>query len=379
MRARAMGAETLHGAAMTLEELGWTPEFREHFEALDVPGLVPGRVVRQDPYSYSVMTARATLMAELTGPLRASAADGEDRPAVGDWVALLPYEEDEIAFIQALLPRRGGFARQKAGTVTGAQVVAANIDTIFIVMGLDGDFNLRRLERYLALCWNSGAMPVVLLNKTDLSEDLEGQLTAVEAVAAAADIHALSAKHGDGFDAVEGYLAVGRTIAFIGSSGAGKSTMVNRLLGVDRMAVGAVRGDDDRGRHTTSHRELIVLPGRGIVVDTPGMRELQMWGDEDALRGAFPDIEDLTLSCKFRDCAHEAEPGCAVRAAVEDGALDAARLQSYLKLKRELASAALRQSEASKREVRLRARKQGRLYKAAAKHSRRRKEIGEQD
>ena len=363
---------------MTLEELGWTPDFHQHFDALETPALVPGRVVRQDPYSYSVMTAEATVMAELTGPLRTSAADGEDRPAVGDWVALLPHD-DEIAFIQALLPRRGGFSRQKAGTVTGAQVVAANIDTIFIVMGLDGDFNLRRLERYLALCWNSGASPVVLLNKTDLSKDLDGQVAAVEAVGVGADIHALSAKQGLGFDAVERYLAIGRTVAFIGSSGAGKSTMVNRLLGVDKMAVGAVRGDDDRGRHTTSHRELFVLPGRGIVVDTPGMRELQMWGDEDALRGAFPDIEDLTRTCKFRDCAHEAEPGCSVRAAVEEGGLDPARYQSYLKLKRELASAALRQSEASKRDLRLRAKKQGKLYKAVAKHSRRRKETGKRD
>ena len=344
-----------------------------------MPDLIPARIVRQDPYSYFAMIGEATVMAELSGRFRPGGEDEQDRPAVGDWVALLPHDEGDTALIHALLPRRGGFARQRAGTVTGAQVVAANIDTVFIVMGLDGDFNLRRLERYLALCWNSGAAPVVLLNKADLSDDTQARIAEVEGVAMGVDIHALSAKQGDGFDAVEGYLGPGRTVAFIGSSGVGKSTMVNRLLGAEAMAVGAVRGDDDKGRHTTTHRELFVLPGRGIVIDTPGMRELQMWGDEDSLRGAFPDIEDLAQTCKFRDCAHESEPGCAVLAAVESGAVAADRFQSYQKLKGELAYMALRQSEASKREERLRSRKQGRMYKAIQKHSRRRKETGRQD
>ncbi len=364
---------------MTLEELGWTPEFQDHVQALDLPDLVPARIVRQDPYSYFAMTGEATVMAELSGRFRPGGEDEQDRPAVGDWVALLPHEEGDTALIHALLPRRGGFARQRAGTVTGAQVVAANIDAVFIVMGLDGDFNLRRLERYLALCWNSGAAPVVLLNKADLSDDPQARTAEVEGVAMGVDIHALSAKQGDGFEAVEGYLGPGRTVAFIGSSGVGKSTMVNRLLGAEAMAVGEVRDDDDKGRHTTTHRELFVLPGRGIVIDTPGMRELQMWGGEDSLRGAFPDIEDLAQTCKFRDCAHESEPGCAVLAAVDSGAVDADRFQSYLKLKAELAHMALRQSEASKREERLRSRKQGRMYKAIQKHSRRRKETGRQD
>ena len=363
---------------MTLEELGWTPEFREHLDALEMPELVPARVVRQDPYSYWVMIGQATVLAELTGRLRPGGADGHDRPAVGDWVALVPHQENETAIIHALLPRRGGFTRQRAGNVTGAQIVAANIDIVFVVMGLDGDFNLRRLERFLALCWNSGATPVVLLNKADLSENLAAHVKSVEEVALNTDIHALSAKQGDGFDAVERYLAAGRTIAFIGSSGVGKSTMVNRLVGADRMAVGEVRGDDDRGRHTTSHRELIVLPGRGVVIDTPGIRELQMWGDEDALRGAFPDIEDLAKSCKFRDCGHESEPGCAVRAAAASGAVGDKRLRSYLKLKREVAQLVARRSEASKREERVRTKKQGKLYKAVAKQSRKRKDPGEQ-
>lgn len=364
---------------MTLEELGWTPEFQDHLTALAMPELIPARIVRQDPYSYFVMTETATVMAELSGRLRPGGGEAQDRPAVGDWVAVMPHEEGETALIHALLPRRGGFSRQRAGTVTGAQVVAANIDTVFIVMGLDGDFNLRRLERYLALCWNSAASPVVLLNKADLSEDLDGQTAEVRSVAMGVDIHALSAKQGDGFDAVEGYLGKGRTVAFIGSSGVGKSTMVNRLTGSETMAVGAVRGDDDKGRHTTTHRELIVLPGRGVVIDTPGMRELQMWGDEDSLRGAFADIEDLAQTCKFRDCAHESEPGCAVREAVQSGTLDDGRFQSYLKLKRELAHTAMRQSEASKREERLRNRKFGRMVKAIQKHSRKRKETGSQD
>ncbi len=364
---------------MTLDELGWTPAFQHHLQALGRPDLIPARVVRQDPYSYVVMAAEATVMAELAGRLKPGGTENLDRPAVGDWVALLPHGPDETALIHALLPRRGGFARQRAGSVTGAQVVAANIDTVFIVMGLDADFNLRRLERYLTLSWNSAANPVVLLNKTDLSDEPEARKAEVEAVAMGVDIHVMSAKQGAGFEAVEGYLGVGRTVAFIGSSGVGKSTMVNRLLGAQTMPVAAVREDDAKGRHTTSHRELFVLPGRGIVVDTPGMRELQMWGDEDSLRGAFPEIADLARTCRFRDCAHDSEPGCAVRGAVEAGEVDEGRFQSYLKLKRELAQAALRQSEASKREERLRARKQGRMYKAIAKHSRRRKETGQQD
>ena len=363
----------------TLEELGWSAEFRAHLDALDPPGLVPARVVRQDPYSYWVATGTDTLMAELAGHLRPGGPGKPERPAVGDWVAVELRGAGEPALIQALLRRRGGFERQQAGTMTGVQVVAANIDTVFVVMGLDGDFNLRRLERYLALCWHSGAAPVVLLNKADLSEDPEAQVAAVRSVAIGVDIHALSAKQGAGFEAVERYLGVGRTVAFIGSSGVGKSTMVNRLLGTERMAVADVREDDAKGRHTTTHRELVVLPGRGVVIDTPGMRELQMWGDAASLRGAFPDLEDLAESCKFRDCAHETEPGCAIRAAVAAGDLDEARVRSYLKLGRELALAAERQSQASKREVRLRAKKQGRLYKAVAKHSRRRKETGRQD
>lgn len=361
---------------MTLEDLGWTPEFRDHFDMLEMPDLVPARVIRQDPYSYWVMTENATVLAELSGRLRPGGAEGQDRPAVGDWVALLPHGEDETATIHALLPRRGGFTRQKAGNVTGAQVVAANIDIVFVVMGLDGDFNLRRLERFLALCWNSGATPVVLLNKTDISENLEAHIASVEEVALDTDIHALSAKQGDGFDAVEGYLEAGRTIAFVGSSGVGKSTMVNRLVGAERMAVGEVRGDDDRGRHTTTHRELIVLPGRGVVIDTPGIRELQMWADEDALRGAFPDIEELGQSCKFRDCAHESEPGCAVRGAAKSGAVSEKRLRSYMKLKREVALLAARKSEASKRDERLRGKKLSKMYKAVSKQSRKRKEPG---
>ena len=364
---------------MTLDELGWTPEFDTHFQALDMAGLMPARVARQDPYSYFVMTGEGTVMAELSGRFRAGGAEDQDRPAVGDWVAILPREDDTPVLIHALLPRRGGFSRQRAGTVTGAQVVAANIDVAFIVMGLDADFNLRRLERYLALCWSSGAEPVVLLNKLDLCDDAEALKEEAESVALGVAIHMVSAKGGEGFAALESIFGPGRTVAFIGSSGVGKSTIVNRLLGSEAMAVGAVREDDSKGRHTTTHRELFVLPGRGVVIDTPGMRELQMWGDEDSLRGAFADIEDLTEACKFRDCAHDSEPGCAVRQAVEAGDVDEARFQSYLKLKRELELSALRKSEASKREERLRTRKQGRMYKAIAKHSRRRKETGRQD
>jgi ribosome biogenesis GTPase len=218
-----------------------------------------------------------------------------------------------------------------------AQVIAANIDTVFVVSGLDGDFNLRRLERYYATARASGAQCAILLNKADLCEDLDGRVRQVRAIAPGADVVAISALGGDGIDALRPYLAAGETVAFVGSSGAGKSTLINRLLGRDRQSTGAVREADSRGRHTTTHRELLEMPGGALLIDTPGLRELQPWAGEEDVDGAFPEIEDLAPQCRFRDCAHAGEDGCAVQAAIDDGTLDFDRFSSYRKMRREAA------------------------------------------
>jgi ribosome biogenesis GTPase len=237
-----------------------------------------------------------------------------------------------------VLPRKSRFSRQMAGERSDEQIVSANIDSVFIVSGLDGgrSFNLRRLERYLTLAWNSGATPVIVLNKTDLCDDVDEYIGSVEDIAPGISIHPVSAKNRTGIEALREYLEKGKTAAFLGSSGVGKSALINALLGMQRQQTGEVRADDCMGRHTTTRRELILLPGGGVVIDTPGMREIQLWGGEEDLQGAFQDIERLARHCRFADCNHQAETGCAVRQAVKQGELDAARLDSYQKLQKEL-------------------------------------------
>ena len=250
-------------------------------------------------------------------------------PCVGDWV------ETRESQIVALHPRATFFARRAAGTRKEQQAIAANVDVAFLVMGLDGDFNLRRLERYLVLVRESGAWPVVLLTKADLCEDVSSRLAAVRSVATGADVHAISAPRNEGLDRVQTYLQPGITGVLMGSSGAGKSTLLNALLGEQRMATAEVRLADSRGRHTTTHRELMELPGGACIIDTPGMRELQLWVDEESVAAAFPDIEELAWYCRFTDCRHQSEPGCAVREALERGEIEEARIASLHKLRRE--------------------------------------------
>jgi ribosome biogenesis GTPase len=258
-------------------------------------------------------------------------------------VSLASAGTDSEASIDALLPRRSRFSRKVAGETTEEQVVAANIDTVFLVSGLDHDFNLRRIERYLTTAWDGGARPVIILNKADLATDLPAAIAQVEAVACGAPIHAMSSKRGDGVEVLGAYLAPGQTCAFLGSSGVGKSTLVNRLRGDERQRTAEVRASDSRGRHTTTNRELLELPGGGLLIDTPGMREMQLW--EGSLEDAFADIHALATGCHFRDCRHTTEPRCAVVAASEHGGLDPARLESYRRLQRELDLHARRQDE----------------------------------
>ena len=319
-----------------LETYGWSPFFAASFEDHLAAGRIPARVAAAYTHLYRLYTSDGEVLAEVAGRLRHAAAGPEDFPAVGDWVAAEPRPGEERATIHAVLPRRGRLSRKVAGTTTGEQVLAANLDTLFLVAGLDGDFNPRRIERALVIGWDSGAEPVVVLSKADLCPDAPGRVREVEAVAPSASVVAVSAREGQGLDALGPWLQSGRTVALIGSSGVGKSTLLNRLLGAERQTTREVRASDDRGRHTTSHRELFLLPGGALVVDTPGLREIQLWSDEGALDSAFGDVAALAAGCRFGDCAHETEPGCAVRAALESGELPGERFASYRKLEAEL-------------------------------------------
>ena len=257
---------------MTLTELGWDDGFAAAFDSLDDRGLIPARVGIEHNHFYRVLTSRGELTAQAAGRLRHRAAGQDDLPAVGDWVAIIVNRHDGAGTIRAILPRRSSFSRKAAGDPTAKQVVAANIDVVLVVVGLDGDFSPRRIERYLVAAADSGARPVVVLNKADLEEDLASCVATVRAAAPDVPVHATCCKSGQGLDVLATYLAPGRTVALLGSSGVGKSTIINRLLGESRQKTQAVRSADSRGRHTTIHRELILAPGGGIIIDTPGMR-----------------------------------------------------------------------------------------------------------
>ncbi|MGE0446045.1 MAG: ribosome small subunit-dependent GTPase A [Vicinamibacterales bacterium] len=322
---------------MGLADLGWDDRWAAAFAALAVPADVqPARVGVEFNHIYRLLTADGELEAVASGRLKHHAASRSQMPAVGDWVAVRKRPDEDRGAITAVLPRRSRFSRGSAGQVADEQVVAANVDTIFIVMGLDRDFNLRRLERYLLLARESGAAPAILLTKPDLSQDVDAQAAAVAALAGSAPVHVISPRLNQGLDQVLAYLGPGRTTALLGSSGVGKSTIINRLAGDEVQRTREVREADRRGRHTTTHRELVVLPGGGLIIDTPGMRELQLWDVEGSVRETFDDIEALAPACHFTNCRHRNEPRCAVKAAVAEGALDASRLESYLKLHDEM-------------------------------------------
>jgi ribosome biogenesis GTPase / thiamine phosphate phosphatase len=331
-------------AASILDAYGWDPVFAERFAPFAEQGLLPARVVVQYQQIYRVVAEEGELLAMVAGRLRHRAGGRVDYPAVGDWVAIRLDPDSDRATVHGVLERKSRFVRKVAGSVVAEQVVAANVDVVLLVTSLDADFNPRRLERYLVLAHESGARPAIVLSKTDLSDDPEAQVEIARSVAGPdVPIHTVSAPRDEGYETLRGYLEPGRTVALLGSSGVGKSTIVNRLAGEELQPTREVRTTDGRGRHTTTHRQLILLSDGGLLMDTPGMRELQLWDVNEGVEETFSDIEELGTACRFPDCEHDREPGCAVLAAVDEGRLSIERLESYHKLRRELRALAARQ------------------------------------
>ena len=322
---------------MSIEDWGWDSYFEALWRSEDREAMLRARVILQQRGLWRVRGEFEESWAEPSGKLRLGAEPCGDWPAVGDWVAISQDGSNGRAQMQSVLRRRSSFSRKEAGKRIGEQVIAANVDTAFIVCGLDGDFNARRIERYLAQCWDSNVKPVLVLNKADVGTDLLEKALAAERVAVGCMVLVTSARSGKSLDELREAIVAGRTHVLLGSSGVGKSTLLNALLGQHMQSTQPTRESDGRGRHTTTARELFVLPGGGLLIDTPGLRELQLWAGEDSIAQAFPEIASLAEHCRFRDCRHEDEPGCAVAAALESGALDPARFENRRKLLREQA------------------------------------------
>lgn len=327
-----------HNFNTNLKHYGLTERLEQ--EATLYSDLFLARVTEQHRELYQVVSEQGEISANVSGKL-AYHADGQlSFPAVGDWVMIDRMDDKGgNAIIHHILQRKSVLARQAAGTANTSQAIATNIDTIFICMSLNADFNLRRVERYLAMAWESMATPVIVLTKSDLCDDLEQKQTDIASVSIGVDVIVCSSENGDGYDMITSYIEEGKTIAFVGSSGVGKSTLINRLMGQEVLETKTIRADDAKGRHTTTHRQLLLLPKGGVVIDTPGMRELQIYTGN--LSKTFEDVEEIAVGCKFSNCTHTSEPGCAIREAIEGGTLSEKRFESYEKLQRELSYSGL--------------------------------------
>lgn len=349
----------------SLIELGWDEVWEAQFREAAIEGERPARVSLEHNHVLRVLSPEGEQLAELAGKLRHEAKSRSEMPAVGDWVLMRPAPaEGARPQIRAVLSRRSSFSRKSAGRGTEEQVVAANIDTAFLVSGLDQDFNARRIERYLIMTRQSGAQPVIVLNKADLPVNIKRDLAEISEVAPNVPVHTVQAKGTNAnVDALRSYLSVGKTVALLGSSGVGKSTIINALAGKDLLKTASVRESDGRGRHTSVHRHLLVLEDGGIVIDTPGMREIQLWDAEESVDQVFPEIEAHAADCRFRDCKHDTEPGCSVKAGVEAGTIDASRYESFLKLQHERDAFTARQDERGQIEQK----RQGKLGSKALK------------
>ncbi len=321
---------------MNLKNFGWSEAMQNTFSALYHQQLYPARICREDRGLYTLVTEEAERQAKVSGNFRHTVISRSDFPAVGDWVAVEVPDAVSRCIIHGILPRFSQFSRKAPGSANEEQIVAANIDTAFLVSGLDHDFNSRRIERYLTLVYEAGVNPVILLNKVDLELDLASKIAETESIAYGVPVIAVSAKQGQGVEQIWEYLTPGSTGVLLGSSGVGKSSLINALLVQEKLKTSSVREADSKGRHTTTHRELVPLPNGAVLLDTPGMRELQLLASESALASSFVEISELARDCRFRDCTHTDEPGCAVKAGVEAGILDLERYESYLRQRKEI-------------------------------------------
>jgi len=321
---------------VNLESLGWNDFYKEDFKQYEQDGLLPARIYLEHKNLYKVFSERGSLSAEITGKMRFGAGSPVDFPSVGDWVALRLIDNDSRGLITAVLRRKGSFVRKVPGPVTEEHVLAANVDTAFLVAGLDNNFNPRRIERYLTLTWESGADPIIVLNKADLVESPERFIEELKSSTFGVPIIVISAKKQIGLAELAERIKPESTVVFLGSSGVGKSSIINALMGEKIMSVNEVRESDSRGRHTTTHRQLFILPQGGCVIDTPGLRGIKLWGDESDVSRTFEDVEQIAENCRFRDCSHTGEPGCAVEQALKDGTLEQKRLNNYFKMQKEM-------------------------------------------
>ncbi|SMC25140.1 ribosome biogenesis GTPase [Clostridium acidisoli DSM 12555] len=320
---------------MKLSKYGWNEKLEQAFKKYYELGMNPGRVFVENKNIYKVYTEIGEIEGKVSGKFQYETVGKDEFPAVGDWVAVDIREEEKSGTIHEVLKRSSCFFRKTAGAVTEAQVIASNFNYVFIVTSLNFNFNLRRIERYLTIALNSGGIPVIILSKADLCENVEEKIQEVRDIAFGVEVYAISSLNGEGINDLLNLLQSGLTAAVVGSSGVGKSTLLNKLAGKNLMETSEIREEDSKGKHTTTKRQLFLLPSGGIIIDTPGTRELGLWDTKESFSDVFNDIEELSTQCKFRDCKHENEPGCNVKAALESGILDEKRFESYRKLLRE--------------------------------------------